>query len=221
MIHAALFDMDGLLLDTEPSWGRVMKAKAEAHGILIPMNRVRETAGLRIIEVCHHWQRNFPWPEGLSPESLSKEIVDGVVETSKREGSILPGVLSLLEDLEKEGWKIGLASSSPLRMIEALLQHFGITSFFHAVISADTAALGKPHPEVYLQCASRLSVGAHQCVVLEDTVNGCIAGKAARMKTFAVPHKEWASDPRFAIADKVVGSLEGVRAGDLEGLLRG
>lgn len=220
-MNAALFDMDGLLLDTEPSWGVVMKAKAEAHGIVIPMNRVRETAGLRIIEVCYHWQRNFPWPENLSPEALSEEIIDGVIARSKEEGSVLPGVLSLLQDLQKEGWKIGLASSSPLRMIEDLLEHFEMTPFFEAVVSADTAALGKPHPEVYLQCAQQLGVGAHQCVVLEDTVNGCIAAKAARMKTLAVPHREWANDPRFAIADRVVSSLEGVNAADLEMLLKG
>ncbi len=221
MIKAALFDMDGLLLDTEPIWGVVMREKAEAHGIIVPMNRIRETAGLRIIEVCHYWQRNFPWPDGLFPENLADEIVDGVIAMSKKQATVLPGVEGLLASLQKEGWKTGLASSSPLRMIRELIDFFGIAPYFEAVISADTAALGKPHPEVYLQCAAALGVGAHQCVVLEDTVNGCIAAKAARMKALAVPHYEWAHDPRFSIADKTVNTLEGIDAAGLERVLQG
>ncbi len=221
MMKAALFDMDGLLLDTEPIWGDVMNATAQAQGVVVPMDRIRETAGLRILEVCHYWQRNFSWPQGLSPQKLSDTIVDGVITHSKEKAAVLPGVPALLHSLKDKGWKIGLASSSPLRMIEALLSFFNIGSFFEAVVSADTAALGKPHPEVYLQCAGRLGVGAHQCVVLEDTVNGCIAAKAARMKVLAVPHYEWAHDPRFAIADKVVMSLEGVGTPELEKLLLG
>lgn len=213
--------MDGLLLDTEPIWGIVMAAKAGAHGIHIPINRIRETAGLRIIEVCHHWQRNFPWPDGLFPENLADEIVEGVIGMSKKQATVLPGVPSLLASLQEAGWKIGLASSSPLRMIRELIDFFRIAPYFEAVISADSAALGKPHPEVYLQCAAALGVGAHQCVVLEDTVNGCISAKAARMKALAVPHHEWAHDPRFSIADKIVHSLEGMDAAGLERVLQG
>lgn len=221
MIKAALFDMDGMLLDTEPIWGVVMKEKAAANGVVVPLDRIRETAGLRITEVCAHWERNFAWPAGLTADDLSRDIVSGVVEASKQGATVLPGVRELLSDLRTAGWKVGLASSSPLRMIEELIHHFGIGAHFEAVISADTAALGKPHPEVYLQCAAALGAAAHQCMVLEDTVNGCISAKAARMKVLAVPHHEWARDPRFAIADKVVGSLEGVSAADLEAVLRG
>lgn len=221
MIKAALFDMDGLLLDTEPIWGVMMSEKAKAHGIVVPMNRIRETAGLRIIEVCRYWQQNFEWPEGLTVERLSDSIVEGVVTASRARATVLPGVETLLSVLKTAGWKIGLASSSPLTMITTLITHFGIGHFFEAVVSADTAVLGKPHPEVYLQCAAQLGVGAHQCMVLEDTVNGCIAAKAARMKVIAVPHHEWAGDPRFAIADRVVKSLAGVGAADLEAVLLG
>lgn len=219
MTYAALFDMDGLLLDTEPVWGTVMKATSDAHGVVVPMNRIRETAGLRIGEVCEYWQRNFTWPEGLTSETLAAEIVAGVIATSKAQATVLPGVPELLRRLQAEGWKIGLASSSPMPMIQLLVEHFGIVPYFEAIVSADTAALGKPHPEVYLQCAAQLGVKAHQCVVLEDTVNGCVAAKAARMKVLAVPHHEWAADPRFALADRVVPSLEGVLPKDLAQLL--
>jgi len=221
MIKAALFDMDGLLLDTEPIWGVVMREKAEANGVVVPMDRIRETAGLRITEVCAYWERNFAWPEGLTVDELSRDIVSGVVEASKQRATVLPGVRELLSGLRAAGWKIGLASSSPRTMIETLIRHFGIGAYFEAVVSADTAVLGKPHPEVYLQCAAALGVAAHACMVLEDTVNGCISAKAARMKVLAVPHHEWAADPRFAIADKVVGSLEEISVADLEAVLRG
>lgn len=207
MINTVLFDMDGLLLDTEPLWGQSMMRVAEKHQIPITPGRFKDTTGLRIYEVCDHWALHFPW-KGKSSAEVAEEILDDIIALSQEQGAVMAGVHRLLDMLANNGFKIGLASSSPLRMIEALIQHFGLREKLHAVVSADAVSLGKPHPAVFLHCAALLGVSAHECLVLEDSVNGVIAGKAARMKVIAVPDAYHFDDPRFSIADQKLASLE-------------
>lgn len=207
MINTVLFDMDGLLLDTEPLWGQSMLRVAARNKIPIGPDRFKDTTGLRIYEVCDYWAMHYPW-QGKSSLEVAEEILDDIIELSKQQGSVMAGVINLLDVLTENGYKIGLASSSPLRMIEALVEHFGIRGKFHCITSADAVDLGKPHPAVFLHCAASLGAKAHECVVLEDSVNGVIAGKAARMKVIAVPDELHFDDPRFSIADRKLSSLE-------------
>ncbi len=199
--------MDGLLLDTEPLWGISMNRVADKHGIAISRDRFKETTGLRIYEVTEHWSRHYPWA-GSSPEEVAEEILDDIIALSKEQGGIMRGVMPLLDLLDRHHMKIGLATSSPSRMMLALLTHFGIADRFQQVTSADTVRFGKPHPAVFLHCAEALGSAPHECLVLEDSVNGAIAGKAARMKVVAVPDALHFDDPRFTIADLKLSSLE-------------
>jgi sugar-phosphatase len=93
-------------------------------------------------------------------------------------------------------------------MIHELVDHFGITHYFDVITSADVVDLGKPHPAVFLHCANELGSKPNQCLVLEDSVNGMIAGKAARMKVIAIPDEMHFDDPRFSIADLKLRSME-------------
>lgn len=199
--------MDGLLLDTEPLWGISMNRIADKHRIAITPERFKETTGLRIYEVTEHWARHYPW-EGSTPQLVAEEILDDIIELSKEEGGIMRGVLPLLDLLEQHSIKIGLATSSPTRMVHALVEHFGIAQRFHCITSADVVEMGKPHPAVFLHCAQSLGSLPHECLVLEDSVNGAIAGKAARMKVVAIPDELHWDDPRFSIADRKLRSLE-------------
>jgi sugar-phosphatase len=207
MINTVLFDMDVLLLDTEPLWGECMLRIAQKHGIPISADRFKETTGLRIYEVTEYWSHKYPW-QGSGHETVAEEILDDIIATSYEKGSVLKGVVSTLELLKAENFRIGLASSSPSRMIDALVRHFRIDHYFDCITSADVVALGKPHPAVFLKCAENLGSTPRQCLVLEDSVNGMIAGKAARMKVVVVPDALHFDDPRFALADKKISSLE-------------
>lgn len=207
--------MDGLLLDTEPLWGISMNRVADKHGIGVSKARFKETTGLRIYEVTEYWSRQFPW-QGSSPREVADEILDDIIELAKQQGRAMPGVLPLLELLRNKDIKIGLATSSPSRMLQALLSHFGLTEYFDCLCSADEVLMGKPHPAVFLHCAEMLGSVAHECLVLEDSVNGAIAGKAARMKVLAVPDALHWDDPRFSIADYKLHSLEEIDAAMLE-----
>ena len=207
MINTVLFDMDGLLLDTEPLWGESMLRVAEKHRIPIGRDRFKETTGLRIYEVTDYWAVKYPW-EGSTAVEVADEILDDIIATSKEKASVLRGVKKALALLKEHKYKIGLASSSPQRMIEELVSHFEIRHYFDAITSADAAELGKPHPAVFLDCAAELGSTPLQCAVLEDSVNGMIAGKAARMKVIVVPDALHFDDPRFALADAKLGSME-------------
>ncbi|MEI8280080.1 MAG: hexitol phosphatase HxpB [Bacteroidota bacterium] len=207
MINTVLFDMDGLLLDTEPLWGESMLRVAEKHGIPITRNRFKETTGLRIYEVTDYWALKYPW-QGSTAMNVAEEILDDIIESSKQKGTVLPGVIKTLELLKENGYKVGLASSSPARMIHTLVDHFSLTHYFDHISSADAVDLGKPHPAVFMHCADALKSSALQCLVLEDSVNGMIAGKAARMKVLVVPDAVHYNDPRFALADAKLNTLE-------------
>lgn len=207
MINTVLYDMDGLLLDTEPLWGESMLQVAQKHGIPISRERFKETTGLRIYEVTDYWAVKYPW-EGSTAKEVAEEILDEIIAMSKSRATVLNGVKHSLELLRKSRFKIGLASSSPQRMIEALVDHFGIKQDFDCITSADVVELGKPHPAVFLHCAAELGSSPMQCVVLEDSVNGMIAGKAARMKVIVVPDELHFDDPRFTVADAKLKSLE-------------
>jgi len=204
----AIFDMDGLLLDTEPLWGKSMLKIANHYQIPISPDHFRFTTGLRITEVTDYWSKEFPWPGNISSRQIADEILDDIIELSKTQGGIMEGVLDTLELLKSRNIKIGLATSSPMRMILELIPYFKLSDYFEVLISADTAVAGKPHPGVYLQCAQALHTESWNCVAFEDSVNGMIAAKAARMKVVVVPEAQKHTDVRFGLADLKLHSLK-------------
>ncbi len=205
---AAIFDMDGLLLDTETLWGESMLQVATHYQVPIGPEFFKHTTGLRIYEVTEYWKEKFPWPGDATAHQLAEDVLDDIIARSKLHGRIMPGALELLQWLRSKDIKIGLATSSPTRMLQALIGHFGLNEYFDVLTSADTALFGKPHPEVYLQCAHALTVAPWNCVALEDSVNGMISAKAARMKVIVVPEEVKYDDPKFGLADVKLHSLE-------------
>ena len=107
-----------------------------------------------------------------------------------------------------QGLKVGLASASPLVMLEKVLNMFELRDQFDALASAEHLPWSKPHPQVYLNCAAALGVDPQRCVALEDSVNGMIASKAARMRAIVVPEAENSRDPRVVLADVKLPSLQ-------------
>ncbi|HYC28371.1 MAG TPA: hexitol phosphatase HxpB, partial [Chitinophagaceae bacterium] len=206
-INTVLFDMDGLLLDTEPLWGECMLRVAGNHKIPITAEKFKETTGLRIYEVTDFWGHRYPW-EGSTPVQVADEILDDIIYCSKERGKVLPGVVQSLELLKANDYKIGLASSSPMRMIDDLVSHFNLKHYFDTIVSADVVELGKPHPAVFLHAAKELDSNPLQCVVLEDSLNGLLAGKAARMKVIIVPDVLHYHKPEFVLADAKLTSME-------------
>lgn len=207
-LTAAIFDMDGLLLDTEPLWSVSMLKVAKAFGLNIESYQFRYTRGLRIFEVTKFWKEHFPWPGSLDSKEVAEAILDDIIALAKDKGKVMPGVPECLHFLRQKQVKTGLATSSPMRMVQALVPYFGLADDFDVLTTADNALYGKPHPEVFLQCAGELSVSPWKCVVLEDSVNGMVAAKAACMKVVVVPERAQFEDARFGLADVRLKSLE-------------
>lgn len=203
---AVVFDMDGVLLDSEPLWQRAEIEVFGSVGLHLDDAACRRTMGMRIDEVVAFWFARAPW-RGPSPAAVTDALLSRVCRLITDEAEPLPGVDTVLAELARREVPVGLATSSPGRVIEAVFDRLGLHGRFAAVCSAEHEAYGKPHPAVYLQAAAELGVAPTSCVAIEDSVNGVISAKAARMGCIAVPAPELRSDPRFVVADAVVTDL--------------
>lgn len=215
--RAALFDMDGLLIDSEPLWDQAELEVIASLGIDTTLrNTMTDTLGLRIDMVVELWYQISPW-QTPSRAEVVKRIIDRALALVDERRPLLPGVEHALQRCRELGFRIGLASASPLFMLQHVLQTFELTHYFDTLASAETLPFSKPHPQVYLNAAQALSVSPLRCVTLEDSVNGMIATKAARMRSIVVPGPEFAHDPRWVLADRKLSSLAQLTDSDLLG----
>lgn len=206
-MKAILFDMDGILIDSEPLWKIAEIVGFGKVGLDLTQTDCEETVGLRIDEVVKMWYAKSPW-KGASCEEVTLDIVTVLIDEIKKQGKALPGVKEALKKCKKAGFKIGLATSSYQNIIEAVLDKLDIRHYFDAVHSAEFEKYGKPHPAVFLTTAEKLGTDPLDCLVIEDSLNGVIAGKAARMKVIAVPEQSHAYNPKLIVADSIINSLE-------------
>ncbi|MEL6501546.1 MAG: hexitol phosphatase HxpB [Cyanobacteria bacterium J06623_1] len=207
MIEAVIFDLDGLLIDSEPLWQEAEIIIFERVDIALNSELCRQTQGLRIDEVVDYWYQRHPWTN-LTKLEVEELIVNKVIELIQTKGKPLAGVEQVIAFVKSKDVKIALASSSALKIIQAALQTLGLIEVFTEVYSAESEVLGKPHPGVYLTTANKLGVSPQSCLALEDSLNGVLAAKAAQMKCIAIPEAIQQSNPQFAIADLTLTSLE-------------
>ena len=204
---AVIFDMDGLLVDTEPIWNRVQAETLDRVGADIrPLLGAGLITGMRADEAVALFRQRLGF-DGATDSELAEAIVRGVIAGIPSEARLFPGAVGALEFCEARGLKLALASGSVTPVIDAVLDRFDLREHFDVVVSAERVPLGKPHPGVLLATAEELGVDARRCVVVEDAVNGCIAAKAARMTVIGIPEPGTEDDPRWAIADLVLDSL--------------
>lgn len=187
-IEAILFDMDGVLIDSEPLWKIALVNVFKSLGFELQPMQFAKTVGLRIDEVVMYWRQVYPW-QNRSNETVVQNIVNEVCRLIRETGRPMPGALELIHFLKEKDYPIALGTSSFHQIIDTVLDVLQITSAFDAVHSAEDEEFGKPHPAVYLSCANSLSIAPQRCLVIEDSHNGLISAKAARMKTILVPEK--------------------------------
>jgi sugar-phosphatase len=201
-----IFDMDGVLIDSEPFWHEAETAGFALAGLRLTREDCLQTTGLRVDAVVDHWYSRSPWPSP-SPREVEREIVERVIALVRERGELKPGVEAALSLVQSRGLRTALASSSPSAIIDTVLDRFGLRSAFEIVHSAEGEPYGKPHPGVYLHTAEQLGVRPQECLAIEDSPNGVLAAKAAGMLCLAVPEPPLRGHPWFAIADAVVESL--------------
>lgn len=201
-IDAVIFDMDGVLIDSEPLWKIAMEEVFASVGCALTREDFQKTVGLRIDEVIEFWHKEAGW-ENASPKEVEQAIVNRMIELIQENGDPLPGVLDTTEYLKRVDVKVGLATSSYNVLIETVLDAIGIRERFEVVHSAENEEYGKPHPAVYMTVAKELGVAAERCLVIEDSLNGIISGRAAKMKVVCIPEKTHHPEPKLSVADYI------------------
>ena len=203
---AAIFDMDGLLIDSEPLWQDAEIATYAQYDVPVTRELCRATAGRRIDEVLSLWHDRFDW-QGPTVEQMVERVLAEVTRLILARGEALPGVHAIMRTLREAGLKIAIASSSPPALIEAVVGKLELEALLDLTHSGIHEARGKPDPAVFLTTAARLGVQPERCLVFEDAPAGIAAGKAAGMAVIAVPSVFEPDDPGIQAADQVLNSL--------------
>ncbi len=206
MTQAIIFDMDGVIIDSEPLWKKAIIQIMNNYGYDFDIEMCNRTKGMRVDEVTLFWKEELKAP--FDSDIVAKEIVAEVIRLISEEGEEMEGLEDLLKRAKSNNLRIALASSSSLNIIETVLTKLNIKSYFEVVQSAEKEEYGKPHPAVFITAANNLGISPTNCLVIEDSLNGVIAGKAAKMKVVAIPENGEPQLNKFLIADQVINSLK-------------
>ena len=204
-IAAVVFDLDGVLVDSEAVWDEVRRRFTEENGGHWHSGAQRDMMGMSSVE----WSRYVRDRLGvqMEPEQISEAVANAVAEVYREQLPLLPGALESVRALAAD-WPLGLASSSNSHVIDLVLELAGIADDFQATVSSEEVRTGKPAPDVYLEAAKRLGVAPSACAAIEDSTNGLRSARAAAMAVIAVPNRDFPPDPdALELADVVLDSL--------------
>jgi HAD superfamily hydrolase (TIGR01509 family) len=216
VIASVVFDLDGVLIDSEGVWEEVRRAfVAEGEGRWMPDTQHR-LMGMSTGE----WARYLSQELGvrMAPDEVAQGVIERMNERYARDLPLIPGAR---EAVRRMGawWPLGLASSSPPAIIHMVLRRAGLADAFGAVASSDEVANGKPAPDVYLLAASRLGVDPTASVAIEDSSNGLRSASAAGYRVVAIPQPAYPPDPEaLALASVRLDSLDALTPEVLEGI---
>ena len=206
--RAAIFDLDGLLIDSEPLWQQAEMECFAAVGVPLTQEQAEETLGMRTDEVVCLRFDQFGWDDEAHPlEEVDERITQKVIDLIVAEGQPMDGVYQALYFNESRAQRRAVSSSSRVSIIEAALESLDIADRFELIHSAELELLGKPHPGVYLTTARKLDLAPAECLAFEDSLAGLEAAKEAGMACIAIPDRSVVGSPGLERADLVLSTL--------------
>ena len=204
---AVIFDIDGLLINSEPLWNKAATEIFRQYGIQLTDDQYAITTGLRSKEFVAHWLHSNKVPH-TEFERAEQKIITLALDLIDKEATLMPGVEHIFQFFLERDFKIGLATSSPALLIEWIKDKLGIRSYIQSSCSAQHLLHAKPHPQVYLDCAAGLHVNPLECICFEDSFYGMLAAKSARMTCVVVPSAEQVKSEKWGAADLKLTSLQ-------------
>ncbi len=205
MIEAVVFDVDGVLIDSEPVWERVRRKLVAERGGRWPDDAQDRMMGMSTAEWSRYISEEFG--VGLAPEKVAELVIAAMTAQYRTHLPLLPGAVGAVRGLCAR-WRLAVASSAPKSLIEAVLDASGLRQAFAASVSSEEVTRGKPAPDVYLEATARLGIPPDRCAAVEDSSNGLRSAAAAGLTVIAVPRPEYPPAPdALSQARVVLGSL--------------
>jgi HAD superfamily hydrolase (TIGR01509 family) len=210
VIEAVVFDMDGVLIDSEPVWERVRRGFVADRGGEWPADAQDRMMGMSTAEWSAYISADFGIR--LTPQQVAEQVIVAMAAEYEKHLPLLPGAINAVRALSGR-WPLAVASSSPRSLIETVLDAADLASAFAAVVSSEEVPRGKPAPDVYLAAADRLSIPPTSCAAIEDSSNGLRSAAAAGFTVIAIPRPEYPPAPdALALARVVLPSLADLTA---------
>jgi HAD superfamily hydrolase (TIGR01509 family) len=192
VIAAVVFDLDGVLIDSEPVWEKVRRqVVAESGGHWAPDSQ-RQLMGMSTSEWARYLSEDLG--VGLPPDEVASLVIDRMAARYRDHLPLMPGAIEAVGRLAV-AWPLGLGSSAPAALIKAVLDTSGLRDRFAVVMSTEQVAAGKPAPDIYLAVTSRLGIEPARCAAVEDSTNGLKSAAAAGLAVIAIPQPEYPPDP--------------------------
>ena len=201
MIEAVVFDLDGVLVDSEPVWERVRRGLVAGHGGHWPADAQRKLMGMSTPEWARYLSRDLG--VGLPPDQVAAEVVEQMAASYREHLPLLPGATDAVRRLASR-WPLGLASSAPAALIETVLEAARLHPYFKVAMSTEQVAHGKPAPDIYLAVAGRLGFPPPACAAVEDSSNGLRSAAAAGLHVIAIPRPQYPPDPDALATTRLV-----------------
>jgi len=207
MIESVIFDMDGLIINSEPLWEDAMIAMFKEYDISVSRKELLNVKGFRVDEAIVYINNLKRCSNSLLAEQ-QKLTIKNITTLIKEKGEALPGVLSTINYCKIKNIPIAIASSSLYEVIDATINRLNLNNHFNVVYSAQDEERGKPHPGIFISTAKKMDVNIFNCIIFEDSVNGVIAARAAGAIAVAVPDSSHFDNPQFSIAHHKLKSME-------------
>jgi HAD superfamily hydrolase (TIGR01509 family) len=215
VIRAVVFDLDGVIVDSEQVWDAAREALARERGGRWHEQAQQDMMGMSSVE----WSRYMHDVIGLKdpPEEISAEVVRRLEDTYRKELPLIDGATEAVARLA-DRWPLGVASSSNRPIIDLVLELSGLDRFFRATVSSEEVPRGKPSPDVYIEAARRLGSDPKETAAIEDSRNGILSAKAAGMRVIAIPNRRFPpGEEALAEAEVVLGSISELAPAAVEG----
>ena len=203
---AVIFDMDGVIIDSEPLWKQAEFDVFSSLGVVVSEEFSPITQTMTTTEVAEFWFEKYPW-QTISLKEVEERVISRVIELIETNNCAILGIRGFMERLKAQGLKIGVATNSPYRIIPFALQKVGVYELIDAISSAEFEEKGKPDPAVYLSASQKLAIMPHECVVVEDSHSGMIAAKSAGMTVVAFTNGQLHTS--FELADFTLSHFDG------------